>query len=231
MADQNQPPAYALPPASWGARAGSLIVDFLIVLAIGAVIALIVYAIKGDAESIDYSYDSTGERTTDATPYWLLWGAGGGALGAFVYPWVALGLMGGRTFGRKVAGIRLVNYDGTPVSYGKGFLREVLVKGALGFFSIPLLVSYLWPLWDPHQRALHDMIMRTRAVLDTGDDTVPSSAFGDAAPAYSGSAGGFAPPVAPPSPGTPSAPPPPPPPPPPSRSDRDQQARDMGLDG
>jgi uncharacterized RDD family membrane protein YckC len=47
----------------------------------------------------------------------------------------------------------------------------------LGAFGVPLILSFLWPLWDPHQRALHDLVCSTRAVRDdAGDAGVPTYA-------------------------------------------------------
>jgi uncharacterized RDD family membrane protein YckC len=56
------------------------------------------------------------------------------------------------------------------MTYGWALLREFVVRallfGVLGtfFFSIPILLDYLWPLWDESNRALHDMIVSTHVV-------------------------------------------------------------------
>jgi uncharacterized RDD family membrane protein YckC len=53
---------------------------------------------------------------------------------------------------------------------GWSLLRELVVRGLLFgvvgsfFFSIPLLLDYLWPLWDESNRALHDMVVSTHVV-------------------------------------------------------------------
>jgi uncharacterized RDD family membrane protein YckC len=51
-------------------------------------------------------------------------------------------------------------------------LREVVIKALLfGFvssftFGIASLLDVLWPLWDEENRALHDLIVNTRVIVD-----------------------------------------------------------------
>ncbi|MGH8734499.1 MAG: hypothetical protein ACREVB_12495, partial [Burkholderiales bacterium] len=57
-----------------------------------------------------------------------------------------------------------------PMSFTRAAWREVGVKtvllGAIPLpFTIPaFLADYLWPLWDPENRAIHDMLAGTRVV-------------------------------------------------------------------
>ena len=65
-----------------------------------------------------------------------------------------------------------VTEDGSELTAGRIFLREVVLKYTLFFWIgawlvLPLLLDYLWPLWDKRGRALHDLIARTR-VVDSG---------------------------------------------------------------
>jgi uncharacterized RDD family membrane protein YckC len=76
----------------------------------------------------------------------------------------------GQSLGKQVAGIRVIRDGGEPMNYGWALLRQFVVIyllfGVLGsiFFSIPILLDYLWPLWDESNRALHDMIVSTHVV-------------------------------------------------------------------
>jgi uncharacterized RDD family membrane protein YckC len=76
----------------------------------------------------------------------------------------------GQTPGKQIARIRVVRESGEPLTYGYSLLRELAVKqlliGSVGafFLSIPVLLDYLWPLWDDQNRALHDMVAQTRVV-------------------------------------------------------------------
>lgn len=87
----------------------------------------------------------------------------------------------GRSVGKMAAGIRVVREDGEQISFGFALLREVVVKQFLfGILSIATLfiaelLNYLWPLWDPQNRALHDRMVKTRVVRT---DRVPVPAGG-----------------------------------------------------
>jgi uncharacterized RDD family membrane protein YckC len=94
----------------------------------------------------------------------------GGVLASFVYaPWM-IATRGGQTVGHRATGTRIVNADGSPLSGGRAFVREVLVKAILiegvgGFlFGIPTLLNYVWPLFDERKEALHDKMCATRVI-------------------------------------------------------------------
>ena len=76
----------------------------------------------------------------------------------------------GQTPGKQILGIRVVRQGGERMDFGWSLLRELIVKGLLigvvggFFFSLPVVLDYLWPLWDEQNRALHDMIVSTRVV-------------------------------------------------------------------
>jgi uncharacterized RDD family membrane protein YckC len=56
------------------------------------------------------------------------------------------------------------------VLLGFALLREILVKTILfGYVALvtlylATLLNYLWPLWDPRNRALHDRMVGSRVV-------------------------------------------------------------------
>jgi len=167
--------AYARPAATWGQRAGALLLDLLFQLLVVVAVAVLVAAITGGDE-FTYEVEEDDVTTLESLPYWAAWAGGLGVLLVLTYPWVVMGLMRGSSPGRRIVGIRVLNRDGSRPGFGKAFLREGVTKGALGLFTLPLLLSYLWPLWDPHQRALHDLVCSTRAVQD--DDGGATDAFG-----------------------------------------------------
>lgn len=76
----------------------------------------------------------------------------------------------GQSLGKQIAGIRVVRDGGEPMNYGWSLLRQFVVIHLLFtvlgwiFFGIPILLDYLWPLWDESNRALHDMIVSTHVV-------------------------------------------------------------------
>ena len=75
----------------------------------------------------------------------------------------------GMTLGKQVCNIRVVKEDGTPVDIGFALLRDLLIKTILigwigGFFLIPVVANYLWPLWDERNQALHDKMAKSYVV-------------------------------------------------------------------
>ena len=76
----------------------------------------------------------------------------------------------GRTLGRMACGIRVARVDGAPMDFKRAFLREAVLKWGLFYgigaltLGILTLIDVLWPLWDEQNRALHDLLARTRVV-------------------------------------------------------------------
>jgi hypothetical protein len=48
----------------------------------------------------------------------------------------------------------------------RALLREVAIKWGLTLLTLGLfaIVDVLWPLWDEQNRALHDLLARTRVI-------------------------------------------------------------------
>jgi hypothetical protein len=80
------------------------------------------------------------------------------------YAPVLLAANGGRTWGKQLLGVRVLRSDGTKIGFGRAFCRESLVKLLFSVFLFMWLLSVLWPLWQPQNKALHDLIVGTRAV-------------------------------------------------------------------
>lgn len=82
----------------------------------------------------------------------------------------------GRTVGKILLGIRVVRINGAPMNVACTVWREVGLKiivlglardvPVAGLFANQMIfwVDGLWPLWDHENRALHDMLARTRVV-------------------------------------------------------------------
>lgn len=66
----------------------------------------------------------------------------------------------GQTFGKMAMRIRVLNADGTPITYRKAFLRY------LGYFlcDLTLDLGYVWAAFDPRKQGLHDKACRTVVV-------------------------------------------------------------------
>jgi uncharacterized RDD family membrane protein YckC len=146
--------------ASWGSRAGALLLDALVIL--GLSIALL--APGGIV---------LGVASTALGIVLLSVGGLGYVIILILYgPFLMRreGRRNGQTLGKQWVGIRAVRDSGEPFTWGPGLLREFVVKNLLfgwvgGFFLyIPTLLDYLWPLWDDQNRALHDMVASTHVV-------------------------------------------------------------------
>src|SRR4051794_41745265 len=75
------------------------------------------------------------------------------------------GVHNGQTWGKQVAGIRVVRDDGRPVGVKTALLREVLLKFVAGGITvIGWLIDGLWPLGERENRALHDFPASTHVV-------------------------------------------------------------------
>jgi uncharacterized RDD family membrane protein YckC len=143
--------------ADYGQRVGAAVVDFVVRLAIIATctgLGAILYAAGTDAGQIG-----------------LFVGLGvGWVLGTLVYAPLMIARTNGQTLGHRASGTRIVHLDGSRLSGGKAFLREVVVKGVLmeaiggGVILVLVFVNYLMPIWDERNQALHDKICDTRVV-------------------------------------------------------------------
>jgi uncharacterized RDD family membrane protein YckC len=68
----------------------------------------------------------------------------------------------GATPGKMATKLRIVNPDGSKVSYGKALGRYFAAEYISGCFT--LCIGYLMVLWDDERRALHDRICSTRVI-------------------------------------------------------------------
>jgi uncharacterized RDD family membrane protein YckC len=145
---------YAL--SGWWRRVGATLVDALVVIPLGVLIGL---ALGVDLDRL-YS-DSPGED------HWL--SAASGALAVLGYLPVIMRATNGRTLGKIATRIRVIRTDGKAMSFARATWREVILKMAVPS-AVPWaggvlgLVDDLWPLWDPENRAIHDMVAGTRVV-------------------------------------------------------------------
>ena len=76
----------------------------------------------------------------------------------FVYYTVMHGRASGQTLGKKWLGIAVQEDSaGGSIGYGRAFGRYAIIF-VLAIFILPILLDYLWPLWDRTNQALHDKI-------------------------------------------------------------------------
>ena len=59
----------------------------------------------------------------------------------------------GQTLGKRALGIRVIDFKaGGPIGYGRAFIRWI---GRI-VSALPLLLGYLWMLWDKEKQTWHD---------------------------------------------------------------------------
>lgn len=152
-----QPTGPAGEPATWGRRVGAFLLDVMVLVAICAAFGVLYQALIGGTSVDDEGYE---------TPHGLLAASYAAPFISSLYFWILNGLTGGRTLGKRAVGIRIVaDTTGEPVGWATALGREAS-RFALGIFALPLLASYLWPLWHPQRRTLHDLMAGTRVVRD-----------------------------------------------------------------
>ncbi len=206
----NPAPVWEL--SGWWRRVGASLVDGLIIWIPLTIIYSLIVGVGGES----------GDSNAYEGGRWLI-----GLLASSAYFMATMSAWNGQTIGKRVTAIRVVRENGESVDAKFAFVRQILVIsilfntiGAL-FLLIPMILNYLWPLWDDKNQALHDKVVKSRVVREQ-----PSTDPGSVQAAQQQEQAPF--PVAtPPAPHTPAAPastpippvptvPPPPPPPPPS---------------
>ena len=67
----------------------------------------------------------------------------------------------GQTIGKMALKLKVIRTDGTPVGYGRAFLREIVGKFLSGLL---LGIGYLMVLFDRQKQGLHDKIADTYVI-------------------------------------------------------------------
>lgn len=148
------PPAGEREYASWGRRAGAYLLDTLIIVGVVLVIALVVGSIVGassDAETGVISASLLGYLLTLVLP--------------FPYFTFFHGDPRGQTPGKRAVGIRVVRDEtGDSIGYGRALGRYAITVLFAWLLFLPLVLDYLWPLWDDKSQALHDKVVSSIVV-------------------------------------------------------------------
>jgi uncharacterized RDD family membrane protein YckC len=137
-------------PASLWRRTGAWIADLALVG--GIVLALLMAAMTVIAPK---ALTPIQQLTAVAIP-----GAALGAILAFVYTTLFAFLWNGRTPGRRIFGIHLVDSTGHAPSFARAMFRAVFSLVSFGFF----LSGFWLALFDRHGQTLHDKLTRTFVV-------------------------------------------------------------------
>lgn len=139
------PPGDERTYASWGSRIGAYLLDTLIIVI--PLVVLIIVAVVVDL--------------------WALVVIG--YLGTLVVPFVYFtyfhGGTSGQTPGKRALGFRVVSDDaGESIGYGRAFGRYAITVLFAWVLFLPLVLDYLWPLWDSKNQSLHDKVVSSVVV-------------------------------------------------------------------
>ena len=139
--------------ASWLSRVGAYLLDTLILLIPLAIIVGIIFAINPS--------DSSGAWIVLGLAYVIT------LLLPFVYFTVLHGNERGATYGKRAVGIRVVSEQtGGSIGYGRAFGRYAITV-VFGFFILPIVLDYLWPLWDSKNQCWHDKVVGSIVVPES----------------------------------------------------------------
>ena len=85
----------------------------------------------------------------------------GGAFVFFLYNQIVLVVKNnGQTIGKKMMKIRIVKEDGTAMTYGDAFLRNIVGYIISGICYL----GFIWALFDARKQGFHDKIFKTLVV-------------------------------------------------------------------
>ncbi|MGH3065738.1 MAG: RDD family protein [Gaiellaceae bacterium] len=135
--------------ASWGRRAAAWFVDLMV----------IGFALWAASAALAFTTEDSGTETITVAV--LL-------LGPPLYQWLMIG-WSGQTLGKAVLGIRVArSEDAAGVSYPRALGRalSLWVFWTFGWLllGLPLLLAYLWPLWNRRNQTLYDKMAGTIVV-------------------------------------------------------------------
>jgi len=118
--------------ASWGRRVWASTLDALFNFLLLIPVAIIVGLVRSDLANFS------------------------GLILSLVYFTLGHGGASGQTWGKKLAGIRVVQESGAPLGYVRSLIRWAVAIGLTILLIIPNLIDVLWPLWDSKKQALRD---------------------------------------------------------------------------
>ncbi|MFI0151742.1 RDD family protein [Streptomyces lydicus] len=161
--------------ASWGARVGAYLIDYLIVGLIPTILYIVGMAMTassaassipdtsscppGDVQCISDAYNKASETSTPAGAFVAIAIAALIGLAAGIFVLVKEGSTG-QTPGKKAMNIRLVKETtGQPIGFGMAFVRKLC-----HFLDGFCFLGYLWPLWDEKSQTFADKIVGTVVV-------------------------------------------------------------------
>lgn len=134
-------------------RLAAFLIDLLLWVVFGIIFAVVLAMFNGGwAYKKGYLYLATLSKPS----FWVYWCLMVGV--TLIYNTLLIG-MDGRTLGKRVMGIIILQEDGRIADS-----KEALVRAFGQWLSLlPLGLGYLWALWDPNHETWHDKLSKTVA--------------------------------------------------------------------
>ncbi len=133
--------------AGWARRAGALVLDVAPGAAVIATTALVALSVP-----------------LHNAWWWTAVSVGAAAILATAFNRILLPSVRGQSLGRAVFGITVVRRDGDPVGPWRLLMRDIAHLAD----TAPLLVGWLWPIWDPRRGTFADMLLGTESRATEG---------------------------------------------------------------
>jgi uncharacterized RDD family membrane protein YckC len=151
-------PTQSSQEAHWGGffrRTWAFVLDVIIITALSIVMFFMCYV----GYKVGLSAHGRALSWEHSTPLVVLltWASLGLATGYFV----VFHAVGGKTIGKWLLGLRVVGAAGGSITYRRAFLRWLAMVG-----FAPVLLGFLWILWNREKRGWHDLLARTWVIRD-----------------------------------------------------------------
>ena len=159
------------PYASYWARVGGWLLDFVILTVVNNIVAIPLNASR--VARVNFHFDTTVNGTTTVHRYhYSVLSAVIALIITLLYGAIMCGSARGQTFGMMVVGARAVDGDnGGPIGFGRALWRAFFEYLMLILCFIPWVLDMLWPAWDSRGQAWHDKVSNTVVVRR---DAVPA---------------------------------------------------------
>jgi uncharacterized RDD family membrane protein YckC len=168
-----------VPYASWIARVGGYLIDFVILAIVNSIVSAVLRNRGPHLIRFHYNQTVNGVTTVHHTSIGL-WAFVIEILIVLLYGAILCGSSGGQTVGMMAVGARAIRADsGAPLGFWRALGRAAFEELLVLLLFIPWVVDMLWPLWDRQNQTLHDKISNTVVINKRaiGSGTGPGGAY------------------------------------------------------
>ncbi len=147
--------------SGWWRRVGALLIDGLVLGIPFYIVAIVIFGVSFSGANSCVNNNATLSGSCVTSSFAITGGFAGllivSLLASLAYYGLLFGGAKGQTVGMMVVGIAVRDANtGGPIGYGRGIGRQAMIIVMGMVFYFPLIIDYLWPLWDPRHQALHD---------------------------------------------------------------------------